>query len=134
MIRRISAAFAFATGLAAASTQALAQTSQVSRDIDRGIEAEVTYQMASSALAVATLCGGSSDWQNYDRDALLADYRSTRDLLEKQAPGRRIFAEFETFRLLQSLNDISITAGPDRALKMCTSLAPALLSKYRSRP
>ena len=83
--------------------------------------------MAGSALAVATLCARSPAWQDYDADALLAAYRTSRDYLDEYAPGRRIYAEAQTIRLLHEL-------GPNLDLKRCPGLAPALLSNYRPKP
>lgn len=128
---KITSALALATVLAATAVQAQ-EPNQPPGGIARAVEQEVAYQMAGSALAVATLCARSPAWQDYDAAALLAAYRTSRDYLEKYAPGRRIYAESETFRLLVELKEVHSTDEDD--LRRCKNLAPALLSKYRSRP
>ncbi len=130
---RISAALAIAAVLAVPAVHAQ-ELSRQPGELFRDVQEEVKYQMATSALAVATLCGRSPAWQTYDADALLADYRSSREYLEKYAPGRRIYAESQTYRLLRELNELNVTAGPDPDQKRCINLAPALLSKYRPKP
>lgn len=125
---RIAAALALATVLAAPAMPARAQDpNRPPGGLARAIEQEVTYQMAGSALAVATLCAASPAWQDYDAAALAAAYRTSRDYLDEYAPGRRIYAEAQTILLLHNL-------GADLDLKRCPGLAPALLAKYRPRP
>lgn len=125
-------AAAIAIGIALVVGAGVAQAQDPNRQpggLARVVEQEVIYQMAGSALAVATLCAKSSAWQDYDAAALLAAYRSSRDYLEEYAPGHRIYAESETVRLLSELKEIHSTDEDDA--RRCTNLAPALLANYR---
>lgn len=95
------------------------------------VDASVTYQQTSSLLALSTRCGQLTEWQAYDKDRAIADYKTSKAFLEEVSPGYRVYSEFETFRLLKELNEAAVRNGDAGEASFCKAVAPALLTAYR---